>query len=191
MPTSFWKHLSYVMEHVREKKPKSILDIGIGNGKWGFLSREYLDIYGCGTNWRKDTWTTRIDGIEVYEPYIKENPSIQHNYNNVYVGNVLEILPTLQNYDMMFMMDVLEHIEKEEAVKLLNLILSKSKTFVLSVPLGDWRYTFKGENKAESHLSVWTEEELKLLTGYKEHQIYKLSTSSKREVEIGVFIFSK
>ena len=190
MPTSFWKHISYVIEQGRSIMPKSFLDIGIGNGKWGFLFREYLDIYGRGANWKKDTWTTRIDGIEIYEPYITENPTPNNIYDNIYIGNATEILPTLPDYDLMTMMDVLEHIDKAEGEKLVNMILEKSKMFVLSVPLGDWRYEFDGENKFESHISVWEEDELVNYPNYKQHKVYRLPTG-KREVQIGVFIYER
>ena len=90
MPTSFHKHISDVMDFVIEKKPKTVLDIGVGNGKWGFLSREYLDIYGRGSNWRKETRTTRIEGIEAFSPYVMESPHITEIYDYIYIGKAQE-----------------------------------------------------------------------------------------------------
>lgn len=189
MPTSFWSHISYVIDQGRSIKPLSVLDVGVGNGKWGYLFREYLDIYGCGDKWSKDTWTTVIEGIELFEPYITKNPSIAHVYDKIHVGDVLEIFPTLNNYDLITMMDVLEHCDKQRGVDLVHDIINKSKMFILSVPLGDWRYQFKGENKAESHISIWTEKELVTYPKYKEHRVYTIPTSTKN-VDIGVFIYA-
>lgn len=187
MPTSFWKHISYVIEQGRKDLPRSVLDIGIGFGKWGFLFREFLDIYGNGDHWSKKSWKTRIDGIEVYEPYLKDLEKTW--YDEIYVGDVLEVIPDLQDYDLTLMMDVLEHIPKAEGQLLLDIILKKSKKFIVSVPLGDFLYEFKGENKAESHVSIWTEDELKTYSGYKKHKIYKLVTTGGKKLEVGVFIY--
>ena len=45
MPTSFHHHISKMVDWVVRLQPRSILDIGVGFGKWGFLCREYLDIF--------------------------------------------------------------------------------------------------------------------------------------------------
>lgn len=190
MPTSLPNHISYVIEKGTFFNPKSVLDIGVGNGKWGYLFREYLDIYGKGDIWRKQDWKVQIDGIEIYAPYVDENPCLKRIYNNVYIGDACDIFPALGNYDLVIFGDILEHVQKEKGAVLLNQILEKSKMLILSVPLGDWRYNFKGENKAESHVSVWEEEELIKYPKYKEHKIYSITASSGREIRVGVFIFN-
>lgn len=43
MPTSVYIHTQLFVERLDRTRPKSILDIGIGNGKNGFLVRDYLD----------------------------------------------------------------------------------------------------------------------------------------------------
>ena len=45
MPTSFMQNIPDVVELMQKLKPKRILDIGIGNGKYGLLAHEYID--GC------------------------------------------------------------------------------------------------------------------------------------------------
>ena len=46
MPSSTWHNIETFVEIIRELKPASFLDIGVGNGKWGFLVREYTDVLG-------------------------------------------------------------------------------------------------------------------------------------------------
>ncbi|MBA7677027.1 hypothetical protein ES703_85275 [subsurface metagenome] len=39
MPTSYYSQLNEIMELIVLTDPKSILDVGVGFGKYGFLSR--------------------------------------------------------------------------------------------------------------------------------------------------------
>jgi hypothetical protein len=69
MPSSSWKHISKTIEQIWDISPTSVLDIGIGFGKWGFLLREYLEV--CQGRYQKSEWCIKIDGIEIFEPYIQ------------------------------------------------------------------------------------------------------------------------
>ena len=44
MPTSHHTYISDVITWVRKLQPKTVLDVGVGFGKWGHLFREYLDV---------------------------------------------------------------------------------------------------------------------------------------------------
>lgn len=44
MPTSYPEAISSILELVRREEPRSILDLGVGFGKYGMLCREMLDI---------------------------------------------------------------------------------------------------------------------------------------------------
>ena len=92
-----------------------------GFGKFGFLTREYTDV----RLGRYFNWETRIDGIEIFESYITQ---LQREiYDNIYVGNAIDILPTLGNYDVIICSDVLEHLSEKDGVFLLNTVKEKSK----------------------------------------------------------------
>lgn len=188
MPTSIWLHISDVINLVKEINPQSILDIGIGFGKWGFLFREYLDIYGHFDGWKKENWKTKIDGIEIFDKYI--TPSSDYIYNKIYIGNALKIISDLNKYDLIIMMDVLEHFNKEEGKQLLQKIYNKSKVFILTLPLGDFKYIWKRENKYESHLSAWEVDDLvPPMTLYKTYSF--LTTNKQKTITNGVFIYDQ
>lgn len=189
MPTSFHKHISYVIDKIIEIKPKSVLDVGVGFGKWGSLCREYLDIYGKGDIWKTEDWETKIYGVEIFKPYLEEFKHLNFIYDKIWNCNVNDI--DNFNFDCILIMDVLEHIEKQKAINLLNNSFNKSKYVIISVPLGDFRYKYKGENKNESHLSMWNEEELKKFPNYKDHKIYSLTTTGGKKITIGVFIYGE
>lgn len=42
MPTSWYQAVSVILDKVIEERPESILDIGVGFGKYGVMLREAL-----------------------------------------------------------------------------------------------------------------------------------------------------
>jgi hypothetical protein len=67
MPTSWHDVIPAVMNKVNHLKPESILDIGIGFGKYGVLIRDLLELPN--ERYDKDLWITRIDGVEAFKGY--------------------------------------------------------------------------------------------------------------------------
>lgn len=183
MPTSFYSHIPNILDYIRFTRPNTILEIGCGFGKWGHLCREYLEVYDY-LRWQKKDWQIIIDGVEIYKPYINE--PIKYYYDHIYEGDITTLIDSIPDYDLIMMMDVLEHIEKVKGTILLNKIINKCKSFILSIPLGDWTYTFSGDNKNESHISIWNKEELIKLSNYKNHCIYPMNKK-----EIGVFYYER
>lgn len=156
MPTSHHTYISDVIEIVRTNRPTSVLDIGVGFGKWGHLFREYLDVMN-GRVFRTQ-WKTKIDGVEIFEPYIMDHQ--RSVYDKIYIGNVLDVVDTLPRYDLIFTSDVLEHIQKDQAIELISKLRQKSKVFVAAVPMGPKWLNSQGSmygNDHEAHVSVWME----------------------------------
>lgn len=77
MPISWQEVIPNVMSKVEQFKPKSILDIGIGFGKYGVLLRELLELPY--ERYDKDSWIIQIDGVEGYSNY--RNPLHDYAYN--------------------------------------------------------------------------------------------------------------
>jgi hypothetical protein len=131
MPSSHSDQLNEIMELILETNPGKLLDIGVGYGKYGFLSREYLELWDSESSYgsRKH----RIDGIEVYKNYL--TPVHQQVYDTIFTGNALDILPSIsEHYDLILMIDVLEHFTFEEGTKVLELCRTKSRNVLVSVP---------------------------------------------------------
>lgn len=131
MPSSHWYQLNEIMELIIYTQPKSILDIGVGFGKYGFLSREYLELFdGRGKFW---DWKIIIDGIEIFQDYI--TPLHKVVYNKIYIGNVMDILPTLEKqYDLILLIDVIEHLNFDEGEKLIEMSQQHAKNIIISTP---------------------------------------------------------
>jgi SAM-dependent methyltransferase len=159
MGTSNWQSISLCCEIIRRIRPASVLDIGCGFGRWGFLSRELLDVWDGRTY--RNNWKIRIDAVEIFEQYI--TPLHYHIYDNIYVENVLSILPNLDTYELIIVGDLLEHFEKEQAVRFLEIVQKKAKKAVLLiVPLGNyWPQQEMNGNIWEAHRSVWMRSEFK------------------------------
>lgn len=148
MPTSDPSMISPVCEKIKALQPKRVLDIGIGFGKWGALTREYTDIW----SWRfyQHEWTTWIEGIEPHVQYRSPNWSM---YNHIHGCKVNDILYSLGKYDLIIFLEVLEHIEKPEGLKLLADLMLHTSNLIVSFCNNDQRDV--RDNKLEDHVSKW------------------------------------
>jgi hypothetical protein len=138
---------------VEQVAPRTVLDVGVGFGKWGVLCREILDVYH--ERVRRESWTTRIDGIEIHEPY--RNPLWDVVYDAVHIGNAAAVLPTLDRYDLILCCDVIEHFERAEAFAFLDDMLRHGSVVIVTSPRG---YAPQGAicgNVHETHRSNWSE----------------------------------
>jgi glycosyltransferase involved in cell wall biosynthesis len=152
MPTSWYQAIPSIMNEVIVESPKSILDIGIGFGKYGVLFREILDIpFG---RYEKSTWQTKIDGVEAFKNY--KNPIYEYVYDKIYYDTIENVLTSLDNYDIITLIDVLEHFEKDKGHYILQELLNHTnKSLILSTPiLPDKQEEYNG-NTFEAHKSKW------------------------------------
>lgn len=154
MPTSWYQATPAIVDLVLLDHPSSILDIGIGFGKYGVLLREALDIPY--ERYEKKDWSVKIDGIEGFADY--QNPIHQYVYNEMYYGEIYTVLPKLQqNYDTVLLIDVLEHFEKQEGLKLIEDLLKITNTsLIISTPINPAPQEEYLGNTLERHKSRWS-----------------------------------
>jgi len=139
---------------IRRLNPKSVLDIGVGLGKWGLLTREYTDVWHHQRFYQKE-WQTVLHGIEVHEEY--KNP-VWDVYNRVYRGNALDIIHQLYHYyDLTIMIDVLEHFKKQDGFDLIHRILLRSKHLLISYSNCEQKDV--RDNPYEDHISKWSSDD--------------------------------
>jgi hypothetical protein len=153
-------------------KPESILDIGLGNGKLGFIARELIDVM-YGERYRSEQWQLKLDGIEVFGDYIQAHQ--QAIYNNIYIGDALSVIDSLENYDLVVLGDVLEHFPKEKGWKMLDkCFFHSAKAVALFLPLGEgWHQETIYGNEYERHRSCWHQYEFDTMSKYFHIQEYK------------------
>jgi hypothetical protein len=181
MPTSYIDPIPLVIKTVEYYKPKTVLDIGCGFGKYGFLLRDQLDVLNeqKGPNVpnysiNRSSWKTQIDAIEVYEKYICDLQ--RYIYTNIFIGNIIDLVKNLNNYDVILLLDVIEHFEKEEGRRLLDNLMSKvNKLLVITTPPFEFTQGNICGNEFERHRSVWAPGDFKK---YKNKRIINVNNYS-------------
>jgi SAM-dependent methyltransferase len=137
MPTSFRENIPLVLKEIEKINPSTVLDIGFGRGKYGFLIKEYYP-------------NIKVDGLEVFEPYVTK---LQREvYGKILIGNALEL--DIPQYDCYLLIDILEHWNKEDAHKLIKKLLTKGNVFC-SVPRYVNEQGAEYGNEWERHISQW------------------------------------
>jgi SAM-dependent methyltransferase len=155
MPTSDHHNINAIVTLVTQLGPRRILDIGCGFGKYGVLLREYLDIWH--QRLLPDEWQVTLDGIEAFPAY--RNPIHDYVYNTVHYGDAQEILHNLGEYDLVLLADVIEHFEKEEAMRLVSECFLHSEVVLVSTPQEFYAQGAINNNSYEAHLHLWTKNE--------------------------------
>ena len=105
--------------------------------------------------------------VEAFEPYID---FLLKSGNKAKSHDVVLAHLTNSNYkvkvcDLVIMLDVIEHLPKDEALELITYLKTKAKTILIFTPEGDTIGYSNGDmgNELQSHLSGWTAEEFELL----------------------------
>jgi len=161
MPSSRPELIPFIINFVMELQPRSILEVGTGFGKYGFLFREYLDIWGAAANparLQRSGWQVRIDGIECFAPYIS---SLQREvYDRIIIGDAQVEIDRLGSYDLVFLGDVIEHFPKTAGGILLDKCRAHAERAVL-VTTPNYFHAQGPEygNERETHHCLWTAED--------------------------------
>lgn len=152
MPTSSYLQLNEITQLMYQARPQSVLDIGVGFGKYGVLAREYLEFWGAAAEY--DQWTRRIDGIEVFDKYL--TPLHEYIYDNVYRGDARDILPKLTfTYDLILLIDVIEHFDLGEGMRMVDLCLKKGRNVIVATPKNTTAQEDAFGNPFERHRCQW------------------------------------
>lgn len=179
MGTSNWQNISYCIELIRRINPKLILDIGAGFGRWGILSREFLEIWDDGNY--SDNWKRKIDAVEVFDKYVK--PYHSYFYDNVYIENAVDFMNKLEEkYDLIICGDIIEHFEKKGGEEFIEDCLAHCKYLMINIPIGKkWEQDIINNNEYEIHKSVWYNSDFKK---YKNHKIKKFRDYISRKFSV-------
>jgi SAM-dependent methyltransferase len=132
--------------------PRTLLDVGVGFGKYGFLSREYLELWDGREKYTD--WKRQIDGIEAHRDYI--TPVHRHIYNNIFLGDAVDVLSNrTEVYDLILLIDVLEHFDRQEGERLLRECERRARNVLISIPkeIGSQENAFG--NPYETHRAQW------------------------------------
>ena len=85
-----------------------------------------------------------------FELYINQHQ--KYIYNNIYNGDALEVFNSIEHqYDLILMIDVLEHFTYENEIKDLKKCLANSQNILVSVPKDIGLQSDVNDNKYEIH----------------------------------------
>jgi len=162
-------NIPFVATELQRLNPRSILEIGVGFGKWGVVAREYLEAWQG--HFRREEWRVRVEGIELFEGY--RNPIWAAAYDQIHIGDATQIVNTLGEFDVGLICDVIEHIEKSTGRNLVNQLLAHCQTVILTTPLIFWPQREEHGNASQRHVCLWQPEDFR---GYNGHTVELGST---------------
>lgn len=147
MPGSAVEGKDMVREFCIQNEVRTILDIGPGEGTYATAFQGMpLD---------------RLDGIEVWAPYVNQF-NLTQSYNNIYIADVCYFnWDEADNYDMIIFGDVFEHILEPWGLKVLEKAIEHAKWIVISLPIYGYAQgtSFDG-NWFEAHLEQYTHDRM-------------------------------
>jgi SAM-dependent methyltransferase len=176
MPTSMKSGKQWTVNWIKNNQNKinSILDLGCGMGTYSHLLKNKNNIL------RDANWV----GIEAWAPYI-EKYNLKTKYNTVHNVDIRNLnYKKLGTFDLCFMGDVLEHITKEESIKVVDEALAHCKRIIISIPVVHFPQGALEDNPYEIHVKDdWSDEEVKSTFPY--------IIDSTVEGKIGVYLLGK
>lgn len=123
---------------------KTILDVGSGDG----VRTKQLALKG-----------KIIDGIELFKPYVAASRKTGV-YRHVYQENALHFKYTPRSFDAVIALQVIEHIEKKQAIALISRLEKAAKKMVfIATPNGHFPQEEYDQNPLQVHQSTWTSDD--------------------------------
>ena len=141
MPSSWMHAIPVVCNYLANTQPRAVLDIGVGNGKYGLLAKEYGH-------------AQIVDGVEADQSYINE--TVHAIYRKLWINDVRTMYKEIpaNDYNLIIMADVIEHMSKEDGFKLLDHFTGCP--ILITTPDMDYPQ-HDDEHPFENHVSRWTE----------------------------------
>lgn len=129
-------------------KGKTVLDLGCGRG-----------LNGCLLHGSRDLRGTTLIGLEINDEYIKACK--EHKIYDKILKHELPTIPLKdKSVDLIICIEVIEHLTREEGVKLLDEIDRVGKGRVIISTPNMFFHTIEGEDEDE-HKSLWTVKDFK------------------------------
>ncbi len=159
-------------------KKITILDLGIGEGDFGAIIKNISQ-------------KVKLIGVEVWKAY--KHPQWKM-YNKIYFEDIRLFLKEDKNaYDGILLIDVIEHFNKTDGLRILNQVMQKANNFVvISTPITEYPQGEYNNNPYEKHKYFWSDSDLKS-KGFKRIYNKKVYTYSKepKYATLGIYVWEK
>lgn len=150
MPYSDFVFDRQVEALIESMRPRTVLDIGPGAGKYGKMVRSLRS---------KGVDIPHLAAIEIDASYV-EQFKLSDIYDVVQLGDATT-LPDIGPdacWDLVILGDVLEHFRKSRGVDLIDYLYYRTKYIVLLIPMDYVQGAWEGHH-AEAHISTWRPED--------------------------------
>lgn len=150
MPIGSFAAVPSLVQTLLRRRPRSVLDLGIGFGGGGVLVREWLDL-------GVQPWKTYLVGVEAWGTY--RNPCWDL-YNLIHVKTIEQFLQeNRERFDCILLCDVLEHFERQAGERLLHELprrVTSDGCVVITTPAKFFPQEAVYGNELERHRSAWS-----------------------------------
>ena len=112
-------------------RPRRILDLGMGTGKYGFLLREQTDL---AYSRAPEEWQLHLTGVEGHAEHI--GPHQRSVYDEIEIAEISEFVEGYddERFDLTLLIDVIEHFAPADAKALVDRVLVLSRYLLISTP---------------------------------------------------------
>lgn len=107
------------MEQIKRINPKTVVDVGSGSGFYGSVIKQRFP-------------KCHVVGVEIFKPYI-ENYNLNNIYDKIINENIIDIIDSL-NGDLIIFGNVIEHLNKEDALKVLDKAINNFNFVIINTP---------------------------------------------------------
>ena len=111
-------------------------------------------------------WYNSFFEFEIFVLYFSHSQSQYKNYKRIIVADIRDIINKMWSVDMIVAFDVIEHLEREEGIKVIEYLTSiVNMALLVTVPIIDYPQEAIHGNDAEIHRTQWKFEEMLALGG--------------------------
>lgn len=173
---------SIIKKHIPKNKNIEILDLACGHGDFIY----FLEKFGY----------YNIKGIDIS----KEQVSLAQELGikNIFQGNIRDYLAnSTENIDCVLLIDILEHLEKQELFDILDLVylrLKKGGKVIIHVPNGEGIFSTRVIFGDLTHKTAFTSKSMKTLlntVGFKEIKFFEEAPVINKPINILQFLYWK
>lgn len=145
MPRSHPEGRDWAVDHIRQTTAPVIIDLGCGEGTYSDLAR----------GWRPEA---RWIGVEIHPPYV-EQFELPRKYDEVVITDLRGYIFPREPF-VLLAGDVIEHLERADALSFLARARVAAEEIMISVPIIDYPQHEHDSNPHEAHLDQWSFDEM-------------------------------
>lgn len=147
MPYSSDEGKGAALAWYEEIRPRTVIDVGAGSGTYATAVRAH------------SAWKGRWTAVEAWEPYV-DRFGLSGLYDGVVVADARRLTAPFYRADLVIAGDVLEHMPRAGAVRLLDMIRAHAANVIVSVPVLHLDQGAVYGNAYETHVDHWTADEM-------------------------------